>query len=340
MTRESLARTVARDRRPAPAAEEVARRYVNQWVEDEALGSERVRAFVLILKTRGCYWADLKGCSMCGYAKDTLGRSATPEELAEQLSRALERYHDEPYVKVYTSGSFLDDREVDAESRRKIVEAFSGRARRFLFETLPEFASEATLSPLKAAFGDELEVALGLESTDPTVLGRYVHKSAGPEEYLAAGDRIRALGLRAKAYLLLKPPYLTESEAVEDVVRSVGEAAPHFDALSVNPVHIQNGTVVEWLYHRGRYRPPWLWSVVEALQRGADRRGSSRLVSFPTAGGLARGPHNCGACDARVLAAIEAASLDQEFAPLAELDCDCRPEWRETLRLEPLGVEA
>jgi archaeosine synthase beta-subunit len=340
VTPASLARSVAHDRRPAPAGPDAAQRYVNQWVEDEAIGPDRVRAFVLILRTRGCYWADLKGCSMCGYAKDTLGRSAIPAELAEQTRRALARYRGEPYVKIYTSGSFLDDREVDPESRERLVAAFSGRARRLLFETLPEFAHPGTLRPLAAAFGGELEVALGLETTDPVVLARYVHKSASPEEYLAAADRVRAEGLRAKAYLLLKPPYLTEDEAIEDAVRSVGQASARFDALSINPVHIQNGTVVEWLYHRGRYRPPWLWSVVDCLVRGAETRGSARLVSFPTAGGLARGPHNCGECDARVLAAIEEASLSQEFGPLASLDCACRERWRSERALEPLGVEA
>jgi radical SAM enzyme (TIGR01210 family) len=337
---ESLARTVARDRRPEPAGPADARRYVNQWVEREALGADEVSAFVLILRTRGCYWADEKGCSMCGYAKDTLGRSATPEELAEQLEHAVARYHGEPYVKVYTSGSFLDDREVDPESRRRLVSAFSGKARRLLFETLPELAVPTALATLRDAFTGELEVALGLESTDPTVLGKYVHKNAPPSAYLAAGDQVRANGLRAKAYLLLKPPYLTESESIRDVVRSVSEAAPHFDALSVNPVHIQNGTVVEWLFRRGRYRPPWLWSVVDTLRQGAEQKGSSRLVSFPTAGGLPRGPHNCGACDARVLEAIETASLRQEFGPLADLDCACRSEWAAGRTLEPLGVEA
>jgi len=340
VTPESVGRSVAQDRRPEPVPPGEAGRFVNQWVEPEAIGPERVRAFVLILRTRGCYWADVKGCSMCGYSKDTLGRSATPEELGEQLSRALARYRDEPYVKVYTSGSFLDDREVDPASREAIVSAFSGRARRFLFETLPEFATAPIVEPLRAAFAGEVEVALGLESTDPTVLGRYVNKGSPPSDYLAAADRLDALGVRTKAYLLLKPPYLTESEAVADVVRSVRDASAHFDALSVNPVHIQNGTVVEWLYHRGRYRPPWLWSLVEVLRASAPERGRSRLVSFPTAGGLPRGPHNCGKCDARVLAAIEEASLSQEFSGLDALDCDCRTEWRTTLALTPLGVEA
>ena len=340
MTPESLARTVARERRPEPASATDASRFVNAWVEPETLADERVRAFVLILRTRGCYWADFKGCSMCGYARDTLGRSATPAELAEQVSRALARYHDEPYVKVYTSGSFLDDREVDPTSREVVVRAFAGRARRLLFETLPEFATEAALVPLRAAFSGELEVALGLESTDPVVLSRFVHKNAPPSAYFDAAATVRRLGLRAKAYLLLKPPYLTESESVADVVRSVTEAAPRFDALSVNPVHIQGGTVVEWLFRRGRYRPPWLWSVVETLRASADRRGSARLISFPTAGGLPRGPHNCGSCDGRVLAAIEEASLDQRFEVLDGLDCSCRDAWAAACRLEPLGVEA
>ena len=336
----SVARSIAQDRRPPPAGPVSARHYVNQWTEAEAIGEERVRAFVLILRTRGCYWADLKGCSMCGYAKDTLGRSATPAELGEQLDAALRVYRGEPYVKIYTSGSFLDDREVDAASRQHIVEGFAGHARRLLFETLPEFAMVGALEPLRNAFSGEIEVALGLESTQPEVLLRYVNKNSPPTAYLAAADRIRAGGFRVKGYLLLKPPYLTEREAIEDVVTSVRLAAPHFDALSVNPVHIQNGTVVEWLYHRGRYRPPWLWSLSEVLRRGATFRGNSRLVTFPTAGGLARGPHNCGSCDREFLSALEEASLSQRFDGLDRLDCACQATWRAETTLEPLGVEA
>jgi len=337
---ESVARSVARDRRPEPAGPASAERFVNQWVEPEALDGKRVRAFVLILKTRGCYWADVKGCSMCGYARDTLGRSATPEELGRQLAAALERYHGEPYVKVYSSGSFLDDREVDPESRLKMVKSFSGKAERFLFETLPEFVTTSTVEPLIRSFDGRIEVAQGLESADPTVLKRFINKGSTPTEYFEAADRLRSMGALAKAYLLLKPPYLTEAESKADVVRSIRAAQARFDSISVNPVHIQGGTVVEWLFRRGRYRPPWLWSLVDVMTDGAAARGQSRLVTFPTAGGLPRGPHNCGKCDRRVLEALEAASLDQSFDGLAGLDCDCRGAYRSYLELEPLGVEA
>lgn len=336
----SIAREVAVGRRPPPAPPEAAARYVNQWTEAEAIGAERVTAYVLILRTRGCYWADVKGCSMCGYARDTLGRSATPGELERQLTAALHRYRDEPYVKIYTSGSFLDDREVDPSSRERIAQAFRGRARRLLIETLPEFVTDETVPPLRDAFGGELEVAQGLESANPEVLARLVNKGSTPAEYFAAADRLRGFAVHPKGYLLLKPPYLTEGEAVRDVVESVARAAPHFDALSINPVHIQGGTVVEWLYRRGRYRPPWLWSLREAVTRGARARGTARLVTFPTAGGQPRGPHNCGRCDAAFLAALENASLDQRFDGLDGLDCTCRATWAADRELEALGVEA
>ncbi len=336
----SVARTIALDRRPPPAPPETAARYVNLWREPEAIGPERVTAFVAILRTRGCYWADGKGCSMCGYAKDTLGRSATPEELTRQLDGILRAYQGEPYVKFYTSGSFLDDREVDPASRERIVRAFSGRAKRLLFETLPEFLQPETVGPLKDAFSGDLEIALGLESSDPEILGRFVTKGSPPSDYFAAFERARALKVAPKAYLLLKPPYLTEKESVADVVRSVRETAPRVDAISINPVHIQNGTVVEHLFRRGRYRPPWLWSLVDAVREGAALRGTTRLVTFPTAGGLARGPHNCGTCDREVLDALENASLDQRFEGLEGLDCACRTTYESLAALEPLGVEA
>lgn len=337
----SVARHVAQDRRPAPGSPQDARRYVNLWKEPEALQGERTTAFVLILRTRGCYWADLKGCTMCGYARDTLGRSATQEEIAEQVEHALLQYHDEPYVKIYTSGSFFDPREVPDASRAKVAQAFGGRARRLLVETLPEFVDEARVGELRDALGGEIEVSLGLESSQEEVLRRAVNKNSPPSAYFEAAGRVRRGGGSPKAYLLLKPPYLTEREAIEDTVLSVKLASEHFDTLSINPVHLQGGTVVEHLFRRGLYRPPWLWSLTEALARGASvRRQGTRLVSFPTSGGNRRGVHNCLSCDRGLLSIIEEVSLTQDFAPLDRLPtCACRERWELEQALEPLAPE-
>jgi len=128
-----------------------------------------------------------------------------------------------------------------------------------------------------------------------------------------------------KTYLLVKPPFLTEAEAIEDAVRSGHDADPVSDTISFNPVNIQSRTIVDRLFHRGEYRPPWLWSVVEVLQRTKDLK--AHVKSHPTAGGRVRGAHNCGTCDRSVVDAIEEFSLGLR-TDFADLACACQDVWR------------
>jgi hypothetical protein len=324
-----VAVTIARERQPAPAATDDGDHYLKVWREKDSLNGKPVDAFVLILRTSGCYWAKVKGCTMCGYSRETLGRDATRENIEHQVEGALQRYKGEPYVKVFTSGSFLDPAEVPIEARELVTKAFRGRANRLLFETLPEFVSEDAIMGLRESFGGELEVAVGLETTQEEVLRRSVSKVSSVKDYLEAAVRIRHAGALPKAYLLLKPPFLTEREAIEDAVTSIESAGRYFSTISLNPVNIQGRTVVEHLWRRHQYRPPWLWSLVEAMVRGKRKIDPSvRLVSFPTSGGNVRGVHNCLACDSRVLKAVEWASLTQDFSNLnTAVDCSCRERW-------------
>ena len=98
------------------------------------------------------------------------------EDLLSQLEQALSRYKGEPFVKIYTSGSFLDDNEVPPSVRRRFFEAFSG-CERILFESRPEFITPESLADVPG----NTTIALGLESSDPDVLARSVHKGfTGP----------------------------------------------------------------------------------------------------------------------------------------------------------------
>src|SRR5207245_8349021 len=110
-------------------------------------------------------------------------------------------------------------------------------------------------------------------------------------------------GAAVKTYLLVKPPFLTEHESIEDAVRSGHDADPHSDTISFNPVNVQSHTLVDRLLRRGGYRPPWLLSVLDALERTGEL--NAHVKSHPTAGGMVRGAHNCGTCDRAVVNAIE-----------------------------------
>ena len=178
---------------------------------------------------------------------------------------------------------------------------------------------------------DALEVAFGLESTNERVLRYGVNKVWGLREHARAAAMVREAGGTVKTYLLIKPPFLTEREAIEDAVRSAHEADPHSDTISFNPVNVQRNTLVDHLFKRRQYRPPWLWSVVEVLERTRDVK--AHVKSHPTAGGMRRGAHNCGTCDRKAVDAIEEFSLGLR-RDFDELDCDCKTIWRAERELQ------
>ena len=303
------------------------------WKESDMSGGRRVDAMVMIMRTNGCCWVRSGGCTMCGYREASLG-GVTEDDLLSQLDQALSRYRDEPFVKIYTSGSFLDDNEVPPSVRERIFEAFSG-CERILFESRPEFITEESLAHVPPT----VTVALGLESSDPEVLETAVHKGFTPADIERAGTLLKSKGLGVRTYLLLKPPFMTESMAIEDAVCSARFVDRFSDEISVNPLNVQRGTYVERIWKRGDFRPPWIWSLMEVFKQ-LSGTVDARLMSSPSGGGASRGVHNCGECDERALAAVEKFSYSQDPVDL-EVSCPCRVRWEAYMRSESiLGTPA
>ncbi|TLZ43859.1 MAG: TIGR01210 family radical SAM protein [Methanobacteriota archaeon] len=299
------------------------RAYISTWTEKDLLHGKVVDAWVIIFRTRGCYWARASGCSMCGYVND-VAQEVAPSDLLHQLDTVLARHESQPMVKVYTSGNFFDDHEVVPEVRNRILSELGDRCDKVIVETLSHLLRRNHLEQALEHV-DELEIALGLESTDERVLRYAVNKVWGLKEHAQAAGLAREAGATVKTYLLLKPPFLTERESIEDAIRSSHDADPHSDTISINPVNVQSRTIVDRLFRRGEYRPPWLWSVVEVLERTRDLR--AHVKSHPTAAGMARGAHNCGKCDRRIANAIEEFSLGLR-RDFDDLSCDCKGVWR------------
>jgi len=298
------------------------------WKESDMSGGRKVDAMVMIMRTNGCCWVKNGGCTMCGYKEASLG-GVTEEDLLRQLDQALSRYKGEPFVKIYTSGSFLDDNEVPPSVRARIFEAFSG-CERILFESRPEFITEESLSSVPKT----VTVALGLESSDPEVLRTSVHKGFTPDDIKRVGTLLKSEGYGVRTYLLLKPPFMTEAMAIEDAVRSARFAAPFSDEISINPLNVQRGTCVERLWKRGDFRSPWIWSLIDVFKQ-LSGTVDCRLMSSPSGGGAARGVHNCGSCDQKALEAVERFSYSQDTGDL-EVGCACQDRWRAYMESEEL----
>jgi len=304
------------------------------WKEDDMVDGQKVRAMVMIMRTNGCVWAkNCGGCTMCGYRTASLS-NVTEDDLMRQVDEALSRYKGEPFVKLYTSGSFLDPDEIPLSVRERIFREFSGCSR-LLFESRPEFVDADVLSVLPK----NITLALGLESHDPVIMERSIRKGFTPSDARRAGEQAKDAGLMVRSYLLLKPLYMQEAAAIASTVESARFADPFSDEISVNPVNVQKGTVIERIWKRGDYRPPWIWSLVEVF-RQLSGTVSARLMSSPSGGGSQRGVHNCGVCDQKVLDAVERFSFSQDPRDL-EVTCDCLGTWKNYMSSETmLGTAA
>lgn len=303
------------------------------WKEKDMISGEISDAMVMIMRTNGCCWARSGGCNMCGYKQASMN-GVTEEDLNRQIDEALSRYNGEPFVKIYTSGSFLDKKEIPLPIRERIFDEFKGCGR-ILVESRPEFIKKDILSTLPKT----LTIALGLESSDPDVLRVSINKGFTPEDSRNAGMMIKEAGLSVRTYLILKPPFLTESAAIKDSVDSAMFADEFSDEISINPLNIQRGTMADRLWRVGEIRPPWIWSLVEVMRR-LSGNVEARLMSFPSGGGSSRGVHNCGGCDRELLDAIERFSFSQNINDL-DLKCDCIGSWETYIESETiLGTAA
>jgi radical SAM enzyme (TIGR01210 family) len=317
--------------------------YIRCWSEEDVLDNRPCKALVVILKTRGCTWALAGGCTMCGYANESAWSKVTEDELVAQFERAWTKYANEELVKIYTSGSFLDRFEVMPGAQRRILSIIGKAPRKVAFESLPGFIREDTFDPLDGIC-QKLEVGIGVESANDLVLRDSVNKGHGFAAFPAAAAICQRHGVSVKAYLMCKPPFLKESDALVDSTRTIVAAAPYSAMVSLNPTNVQGNTIVDALYKRGSYRPPWLWTIVQALLDGrttAEAAGfAGMLKSDVIAAGKERGAHNCGVCDENVVGYLKKYKATQDKKWLAEclgkIDCRCKAEWKMTLELGPL----
>jgi radical SAM enzyme (TIGR01210 family) len=209
------------------------------------------------------------------------------------------------------------------------MEAFPS-AKRILFESRPEFVTAEEINMLPT---DRVQVALGLESANDEILRRCIQKGFSVEDYKRAAIFLNEKGIPVRTYLLLKPPFLTEKQAMLDTIESIEFAAPYSESISINPINVQKDTMVERLWRRGDYRPPWLFSLVEVLKVGKAIT-ERRVFSSPSGAGSLRGVHNCEKCDASFIEAVKRHSFSQDVKEFENLDCECRSRWQTDLRLQ------
>lgn len=317
------------------------------WTTTSIIGRSKGTALSIVLTTLGCSHArgESGGCTMCSYLLDGTEKTPSAAQLLQQFQVAMAKLDDmKPplSVKLYTSGSFLDIEEVTLESRKVIIDAIEKdqRIAEVIIESRPEYVTHETMQNIRQHLGDRrIEIGIGLESSNDSIRHLCINKGFSLEDFRNAVTIAKEFNIGVRAYVLLKPPFLSEKAALEDAVQTIVDCGSlGVSTVSVNPVNVQKFTLVERLWEREGYRPPWLWSLVEVLKRSRDSLDSDiNIVCDPVASGKQRGVHNCGRCDAIITDKIHRFSLSQNSEEFDALSCDCITQWKHVLQHEEIS---
>jgi len=197
-------------------------------------------------------------------------------------------------------------------------------------ESRPEYVTEEILKACCSLIPDKIfEVSIGLETSSDYIKEYKINKGFTNEDFERAVSVVKNLKsdykIASKAYLFVKPILTSEKEAIEDAVASAIYAEEvGVDRISFCPATIHKGTLMEVLWRRGSYQPPWIWSILEIIKRVRS------LVKIPvimdTSGfGTRRGPFNCKKCNKKLKNLIIQSNLDQSIPE--EFDCECKDRW-------------
>ena len=304
------------------------------WTGKDLLDGKPITALTIIFQTSGCRW---NNCTMCGYVYDSARSPPSHDDLMKQFEHAMSRCKDEEFIlKIFTSGSFLDDSEIGSSTRIEMLSRLreNDRVKKVIAETRPEYVTDEKLSEAREALGKKFEVAMGLETSNDVIRKDCINKGFSFSDFTRASEVAKKNDVTVKAYLMQKPPFLSEGIAMNDMINSINDAAPFALTISMNLCNVQKGTLVDEMFERGDYRPPWLWSAVEALKVGKESSPETVIMSDPVGAGSMRGPHNCGKCDDDVAEAIRIFSVTQDTAVFKNLDCDCKELWKKVVELE------
>jgi len=317
------------------------------WYQEDLLYEGKGKSLFVIIPTPGCSWAlsEAGGCTMCSYISDCTLEEIDSDLIVKLFKEQLERHIPEiksdgknfPIaIKIFASGSFLNPKEVPTKARNEILNIIANidEIKEIIVESRPEYVNKEVLEEIFSIIKSKLfEVSIGLESQDDLIREEKINKGFTKEDFEKAVNTIAKINndksndytAKSKAYIFVKPILTSEKEAIEEA-KATGEYAESVgvNRVSYCPATIHKGTLIERLWRKGSYNPPWIWSVIEVIN---EARENLAIPSFMDTSGFGsrRGPYNCKKCNKDLKHSIIDSNIKQ--VPIENYECECKNEW-------------
>ncbi|MDB5390709.1 MAG: radical protein [Planctomycetaceae bacterium] len=296
--------------RPAKNVVDPWRPYAYLTEPERTVAGQIEQVATLFLTNRECPFR----CLMCDLWKNTLDERVPLGAIPAQIDYALARMPAAQHIKLYNSANFFDPQAIPRED----WPAIAGRVRDFrtiIVENHPRLCGSDCLR-FRDLIETSLEVALGLETIHSEVLER-LNKRMTLHDFDSAVEFLTRNEISVRTFLLLRPPYQTESEGIEWACRGIEYA---FDrgvgCVSVIPVRGGNG-IMERLAQEGLFQPPSLSALETVLEFGLNQ-GRGRV--FVDLWDLEKFDL-CSKCGPLRRGRLQRMNLSQQIEP--NVTCDC-----------------
>ncbi len=199
----------------------------------------------ILLNSGKCSWGK---CFACGW-----GRLAPPKMGIHELKKRIDNLFNEmrnekiSRLKIFCSGSFLDDAQFPKAIRKYIAKKCASAGMELAVESRPEFITRESLEDFA---GTKLTVAIGLESGDDEVMKKYC-KGFATEDFIKAAKILHENSFRVRAYLMVGLPFGNK----DSLERSINLADKYSDEIVLINVFPHSAAPLFDLWVRGKWKP-------------------------------------------------------------------------------------
>jgi hypothetical protein len=252
---------------------------------------------IIFLTNRECPFH----CLMCDLWKNTTDNTVEPGCIPKQIEWALKKMPGVKHLKLYNSGSFFDTRAIPES---------------VIVECHPKLISKRCLE-FRDMLKPELQIAMGLETVNPEILLR-LNKQMTIEDFHSAAGFLKSNKIQTRAFILLRPPFMTEEEGIFWAERSIDFAfSCGVECCIVIPVRGGNGAMDE-LMKNGDFNIPRIQSIEIVLEYGIGLN-SGRVFADTWDLGLFS---KCEKCTDQRTQRLVDMNLSQKVSP--DVMCNCK----------------
>jgi len=253
-------------------------------------------------------------CLMCDLWKNTTNKPVEKGVIPKQIAWAISQLGVAKHIKLYNSGNFFDRKAIPIEDYEEIA-LLLNEYENVIIESHPKLIGDTCLYFNKLIKG-KLQVAIGLETTHPEVLP-LLNKKANLNDFHKAIQFLNQNSIESRAFILLRPPFLSEKEGLEWAKKSIDFAFKSgVNYCAIIPTRSGNGAI-EQLQKDGYFTLPNIASLEKALEYGINLNKGIVLGDLWDIHKFS----NCNKCLDFRICRISKMNLTQQIN--SEIKCDC-----------------